>query len=117
MNAAELLREKRLAHGLDQAALARRAGTTQSYVSRIERGTVSPSLKTLERLMHAMGQRAVLMTEPLPAGNASPEQLRADLRELTAAQRVDQAMELSEFLVDVADSAGRRPKEAVRGPR
>jgi transcriptional regulator with XRE-family HTH domain len=118
MNAGELLRETRLARGLGQAELARRAGTTQNYISRIERGTVSPSLKTLQRLVHAMGQRMTLTTEPLPPGNVSAGELRADLNELTAAERVEQAMQLSEFLVEVADAAARRQAEqVVHGPR
>ena len=107
MTAGELLRQARRERGLDQAALARRAGTTQTYVSRIERGAVSPSLRTLERLLHAMGRRLVVGTEPLPTGNASRLQLRADLRDLSAAQRVEQAMELSAFLTELAAGAGR----------
>jgi transcriptional regulator with XRE-family HTH domain len=104
MDAGALLRETRRERGLDQAELARRAGTTQGYVSRIERGTVSPTLRTLERLLHAMGRRLVAGTEPLAPGNASVAQLRADFRELSAAQRVEQAMELSAFLTRVAAS-------------
>jgi transcriptional regulator with XRE-family HTH domain len=54
-SAGELLRGTRERHGLSQRRLARRAGTTQAAVSRIERGLVSPSLDTLERLLGAMG--------------------------------------------------------------
>ena len=107
MTTCELLRQARRERGLDQAALARRAGTTQTYVSRIERGAVSPSLRTLERLLHAMGRRLVVGTEPLPTGNASRSQLRADLRDLSVAQRVEQAMELSTFLTGLAAEARR----------
>jgi transcriptional regulator with XRE-family HTH domain len=112
MDAGALLRETRRERGLDQAKLARRAGTTQGYVSRIERGTVSPTLRTLERLLHAMGRRLVTDTEPLVPGNASVAQLRADFRDLSAAQRVEQAMELSAFLTRVAASTpSRRARE------
>jgi transcriptional regulator with XRE-family HTH domain len=52
---ATLLRETRTRHGLSQARLARRAGTTQAVVSRIERGEASPSIATLRRLLGAMG--------------------------------------------------------------
>src|SRR5271167_4409122 len=101
MDAGEILREARRERGLDQAQLARRAGTTQTYISRIERGSVSPTWRTLERLLHAMGRRLVVSTEPLPSGNASVEDLRADFRELTARQRVERTAELSAFLTDV----------------
>jgi len=69
MSAATLLREAREAAGLSQAALARRAGTSQPAVARYESGTASPSVRTLERLLHAAGQRLRLSTEP--AGAAS----------------------------------------------
>jgi transcriptional regulator with XRE-family HTH domain len=53
--AGALLRETRERHGLSQSRLARRAGTTQAVVSRIERGESSPSVATLRRLLGAMG--------------------------------------------------------------
>lgn len=103
-----LLRETRHRCGLDQATLARRAGTTQTYVSRIERGSVSPSIATMRRLMHALGQELTIGVEPLRMGNASLEDLRADAL-LTPEQRVREAMELSSFLTDVAEKAQRDP--------
>lgn len=53
--AGELLRATRERHGLSQQRLARRAGTTQAVISRIERGAASPSVETLRRLLGAMG--------------------------------------------------------------
>lgn len=107
MDFGSLLRDARRQRGLDQAGLAHRAGTTQTYVSRVERGEVSPSARTMERLMHAMGLQLVLETRPLSPGNVSLVDLRTDYRELTPAERVEQAMELSDFLSGVADEAGR----------
>jgi hypothetical protein len=52
---ASLLREARIRAGLSQRALAGRAQTAQSVVARIERGQVSPSWDTLERLLAATG--------------------------------------------------------------
>lgn len=66
---------------------------------------VSPSTKTLARLFAAMGQRVSLSVQPLEFGNAGAERLSEDWHGLSAAQRVDEAMELSEFLTDVAASA------------
>jgi transcriptional regulator with XRE-family HTH domain len=107
MDVGRLLREARLARSLDQADVARRAGTTQTYVSRVERGAVSPSLNTLRRLMNAMGADLRLSVDSLPHGNQSAGELRADLRELTAEQRLERAIELSEFLTEVAATAPR----------
>lgn len=50
-----LIRKTRERHGLSQERLARRAGTTQAVVSRIERGVSSPSIEMLQRLLGAMG--------------------------------------------------------------
>lgn len=52
--------------GLSQAELAARAGTAQAVISRIERGTVSPSLDTFGRLARGLGMRAVVVLEPDP---------------------------------------------------
>ena len=102
MDVATLVREARTARGLDQATLARRAGTTQTYVSRIERGKISPTLTTLTRLMHAMGLELELSAKRLSSGNAAAAELQSDLAKLTPSERIAQAMELSEFLTGVS---------------
>lgn len=51
-----LTRERRLAHGLTQAQLALRAGTTQAAISRLERDEISPTFETLTRLLGVMGE-------------------------------------------------------------
>ena len=79
MDAATLLRETRVRHGLDQRALARRAGTSQGQISKIERGVVSPSTSTLERLLGVMGERLELAALPGPTPNQSTAELRRDL--------------------------------------
>ena len=111
MTTGAFIRETRRAHGLDQAAFARRAGTSQTYISRIERDDISPSVRTLERLLQSMGLRLRLEVEPLSPGNASVEQLRADFKELSPGERLEQAMRLSEYLTGVAASAARDAAE------
>jgi transcriptional regulator with XRE-family HTH domain len=61
--AGALVRARREAHGLSQARLALRAGTTQAAVSRVERGELSPSVATLERLLWAMGEELGLSAQ------------------------------------------------------
>jgi transcriptional regulator with XRE-family HTH domain len=51
----ELVKNAREGAGLSQRELARRAGTSQAMVARIERGQQSPSVATLERLVRACG--------------------------------------------------------------
>src|ERR1700734_1696942 len=53
MMAGSLIREHREHLGISQRSLARRAGTTQAAVSRIERGLTSPNWETVSALMLA----------------------------------------------------------------
>jgi transcriptional regulator with XRE-family HTH domain len=102
MTAGDLLREIRLRHGLDQRALARRARTSQGQVSKIERGVVSPSVSTLERLLGVMGERLELTAVAGPRPNQSTRELRRDYNELSVEERVAQAAGLSEALAAIA---------------
>jgi transcriptional regulator with XRE-family HTH domain len=97
----ELLREARTRRGLDQRTLARRAGTSQVQISRIERGQTSPTVETLARLLAVMGERLVLESEAV-RGNRSTADLRSDFNDLSAEQRVAQAGELSRSLTGIA---------------
>lgn len=58
MSVGRQLAEARHDAGLSQRELAHRAGVPLSTVGRIERGTVSPTVQTLERLAEALGGRA-----------------------------------------------------------
>lgn len=76
----------RTRHGLTQQALARRAGTTQTAVSRIERGLTSPTWETLRNLLLAMGYEA----------DVAPRRLetRADALHMAALRRREPAERL-----------------------
>jgi transcriptional regulator with XRE-family HTH domain len=49
--------------GLTQMQLARKMGTTQPVVARMEGGRVQPSLRTLQRLAEATGSRLTIRFE------------------------------------------------------
>ena len=53
--------------GLTQHELARRMGTTQPVVARLESGRTRPSMRTLERLAEATGSRLLISFEPRDA--------------------------------------------------
>lgn len=72
MEAGELLRRRRLAHGLSQRELAERAGTHQSSISRIERGAEDPTVNRLGHLLQALGERLRLETSPLDPAPSRP---------------------------------------------
>jgi transcriptional regulator with XRE-family HTH domain len=75
----EVIRQARRRHGLSQAALAFRAGTDQAAVSRIERGEISPTVETVERLLAAMGEQLEIEAKAAPR-EYDPLHLRASLR-------------------------------------
>jgi ribosome-binding protein aMBF1 (putative translation factor) len=52
--------------GLTQTELARKMGTTQPVVARMEGGRIQPSLRTLQRLAQATGSRLLIRFEPCP---------------------------------------------------
>ena len=107
MDAATLIRTVRTRHGLTQAQLARRAGTTQTAISRLERGARSPSVETLRRLVLVMGEDLDLGVRPLHATHDA-KHLRAE-RALRPAERLARAfawMRLNESL----RAAGKRAR-------
>ncbi len=57
--------------GLSQAELARKMGTTQPVVARLESGRSRPSMRTLERLADATGSRLLISFSP-----RTPKRLR-----------------------------------------
>ena len=60
---AQLVVEARTDSGLSQAQLAMRIGTTQSAVSRWERGHDEPRIRTLRDILTACGKRLVIEIE------------------------------------------------------
>jgi len=53
----------RTSAGLTQADVAERIGTGQSTVARLESGTGTPSLRSVQRYAQAVGRRAVVRLE------------------------------------------------------
>jgi len=53
--------------GLTQEELARKMGTTQPVVARLESGRTRPSMRTLERLAAATGSRLLIGFAPIAA--------------------------------------------------
>ncbi len=96
--AATLLREARTRAGLSQRALARRAGTAQSVIARIEKGQTSPTWETLERLLDAAGVDMSAQLEPrVVVGSHMLDDVPRILA-LTPEQNLEEVKNLSEFL-------------------
>lgn len=107
MNAGALIREARERHGLSQRALARRARTSPAWVSRLERGEVTPSVAALDRLLRAMGERLDLRTKPIDP--LVDRETLAELRALPPEMRLERALAWNRFAAEVSD-AGRRAR-------
>ena len=101
---AELLREARTRAGLSQRQLAKRAGTAQSVVARIERGQTSPTWDTLERLLAAADYAVNPEIEPRVV--VEPQMLDDVPRilALTPEQRLEEVANVSRFLAHARHS-------------
>src|SRR5690606_18547317 len=103
-SAGELIRDVRRRRGLTQHQLARRAGTTQPAISRLERGDISPSVETLDRLLLVMGERLTLLAQ-------RPERLERDAEEvwrgqaLAMEERLERAFAWNAFASQVSGAA------------
>lgn len=89
MNAAASLRNARLAEGLSQRELARRARVAQPAVARIEAGRVVPGVDTLERLLRACGHTLEVKRR---AGAGIDRSVIRELLKLTPRERLDLAV-------------------------
>ncbi len=103
--AGQVIRETRQKHGLTQAQLALRAGTTQTAISRLERDQRSPTVDTLNRLLLVMGERLDLVTQPLEA-EADRIHLAAERRR-PMAERLESALEWNRFASQLSGAARR----------
>jgi HTH-type transcriptional regulator/antitoxin HipB len=62
----EQVRALREAQGISQSELARRMGTTQPAIARLEAGRVAPRLETLDRVASALDVRLVIAFQEPP---------------------------------------------------
>jgi transcriptional regulator with XRE-family HTH domain len=90
VDAARILNMARRRAGLSQRDLGRIAGIPQSSISRIERGQISPTVDTLERLIRACGMEL----EPIdrPGENDVDRTLIWEKLQLTPAERARDAV-------------------------
>jgi predicted nucleotidyltransferase len=85
---------------MTQAEVARRASTSQPAVARYEAGRVSPSVDTLERLLHACGKRLQLQATAANASDLSGELgrlVRSRRSEITRVARTRGATKIRVF--------------------
>ena len=100
----EVVKERRLAHGLSQRRLAHRAGTSQSAIARIESGAEEVTWSRLRLLLLVMGEQPLLESAPLPGRYDAWDVL--EQRGLTPEARFENGLASSEFTEDLV-AAGR----------
>jgi transcriptional regulator with XRE-family HTH domain len=88
MSPAILLCTARRDAGLTQAELARRLGTTQSAIARMERPGANPTVAWLDRALAAAGRRLELGAERPPTAPEVDATQIAERLALTPAERV-----------------------------
>jgi transcriptional regulator with XRE-family HTH domain len=89
--------------------LAARAGTSQQALSKIENGSVSPSIETLARLAAAVGEELVLESKPreIPF---DPDQL-ATAAASPMAERLERALSWNRFAGEIAIAGAKARNE------
>src|ERR1700726_1018681 len=72
------VRAARRRAGVSQVELAERAGTSQPSIARLEKGQVSPTVITLDRIARALGTDLVIDFEPQPGPRPGTLSTRRD---------------------------------------
>jgi transcriptional regulator with XRE-family HTH domain len=84
--------------------LALRSGAGQAWISRVERGEVSPSVESLERLLSVMGERLSLRAEPI-RGDEHDQDWAREHRARPMAERLERAFDAAAFAGDLRGKA------------
>jgi predicted transcriptional regulator len=110
--AATLLRQARTRAGLSQRALARKAGTSQSVIARIEAGLTSPTWDTLERLLEAANFAVSAQVEPRVVQGSHMLEDVPRILQMTPEQRLAEVKNVSAFL-----AAARSTEQGAEGKK
>ncbi len=97
LDPALLVREARSRARFSQRELARRAGTSQSVVARVEAGQTRPGSETLSRLLAAAGFELRADLVPLPVVDTHMLEDVARILAMTPEQRLREVGNVSRF--------------------
>lgn len=84
------VRQLRASRGLSQETLAVDAGVAAPYLSRIENGTVNPSIDVMDRLARALGVEVDSLLRAFDAAGERPQPLRAGRKPRSVRERSDE---------------------------
>jgi transcriptional regulator with XRE-family HTH domain len=100
----QLVRDARVRSGISQRSLARRAGTSQAAISRIERGLEQPTVERLEQILAGLGWKLRLELEPIADHRAEPRRLYESAR-LEPGERLERGAAWIRLANELAGSA------------
>ncbi|MGI9021021.1 MAG: helix-turn-helix domain-containing protein [Solirubrobacterales bacterium] len=90
------IRRARTRSGISQRELARRAGTSQAAISRIERGLEEPTVERLGQILAGLGWRPVIELAPIAEHDAEPRRLH-EAERFDPGGRLQAGIDLSDF--------------------
>jgi transcriptional regulator with XRE-family HTH domain len=99
-----LVRDARLRSGISQRSLARRAGTSQAAISRIERGLEQPTFDRLEQILAGLGWRPEIELKAIAEHDEEPRRLLAGAND-SPTSRLESILSLSRFAAKVPKAA------------
>lgn len=115
--AADTIKSARERAGLSQAELARRAGTSQPAIARLESGAVSPTVETLERVLAAAGTTLELSFTPAPTPDPVIEAYKRDIDRTLLRANLRRSVEERLQGLAALDALGDELRRAARAPR
>lgn len=114
MDAGAIVEAARTHAGLTQRELAERVGTSQSAIARIERGVVSPSLRTVRRLVAAAGFDLRLSLVPASPADPVVEAYKRDVDRTLLRENLRKSVEQRLADMDAFRESAQELRQAVR---
>jgi transcriptional regulator with XRE-family HTH domain len=100
----QLICDARARHGLSQRRLALRSGSSQAWISRVERDEVSPSIESIDRLLLVMGE--TLSLQAVRIGDEEEDRAWAETnRARPMAERLERAFDAAAFADELRGTA------------
>lgn len=90
---------------VSQGALAVRAGTSQSYISRLEAGQINPTVQQIDHLLNCLGYR--LAIEPAPLERRTDPAAYAEQLAMTPEERMASAAAIHNTIVELKSGLAR----------
>lgn len=103
----DLVRRARRRSGISQRELARRAGTSQAAISRIEAGLEEPGFERFQALMQSLGWQPSVELKPIAEHRAEPRRLLEE-RYRTPSDRVAEGVAGARFVRQVREAVDAR---------